>query len=218
MSKEKKEKADKIRKEVEVEKKSQADNQSSSEQLSFYTGASMIQVLVSAATAIIAMLIWAKPVFYILDTIFSKQYGEYNEMFQMDNVEVAEIIYFEGTSTEKIVEILVLIGALLLVVGALSQLVIVVRAVNPKMKPWLACNIIGIVTAVAGVCLYAVACFEVMVFIDSNLVLAEMTKEPYFNLYVGCYIAMAVNIIGAVVNTFASVSGLKKWKKNGVTY
>lgn len=211
-------KNDKVKEEVKVEKNKQMTNPSASEQLSFYTGASMIQVLVSAATAIIAMLIWSRPVFYILDTIFSKQYGDYNEMFQMNNVEVAEIIYFEGTSTEKIVEILVLIGAVLMVVGALSQLIIVVRAVNPKMKPWIACNIIGIVTGIAGVVLYAVACFEVMVFIDSNLVLAEMTKEPYFNLYVGCYIAMAVNIIGAVVNTFASVSGLKKWKKNGTAY
>lgn len=194
------------------------EDENQSEKLSMYTGVSMVQVLVAAASAVLGMLVWARPVFYILQMLFNTGYGRYDETFQMNTIEFMDIMYFDETDTKKRVEMLTLIGALLLVCCAITQLIIVVRSINPKLKPWIVCNIIGVVTAVAAVILFAAAYIDVNNFISSSDILAAMEKKPYFNLYIGCCVAMGVNIIGVVVNTFASVKGLKQWKKNGRAY
>lgn len=194
------------------------EDENQSEKLSMYTGVSMVQVLVAAASAVLGMLVWARPVFYILQMLFNTGYGRYDETFQMNTIEFMDIMYFDETDTKKRVEILTLIGALLLVCCAITQLIIVVRSINPKLKPWIVCNIIGVVTAVAAVVLFVAAYIDVNNFISSSDILAAMEKKPYFNLYIGCCVAMGVNIIGVVVNTFASVKGLKQWKKNGRAY
>lgn len=194
------------------------EDENQSEKLSMYTGVSMVQVLVAAASAVLGMLVWARPVFYILQMLFNTGYGRYDETFQMNTIEFMDIMYFDETDTKKRVEMLTLIGALLLVCCAITQLIIVVRSINPKLKPWIVCNIIGVVTAVAAVVLFVAAYIDVNNFISSSDILAAMEKKPYFNLYIGCCLAMGVNIIGVVVNTFASVKGLKQWKKNGRAY
>ena len=194
------------------------EDENQSEKLSMYTGVSMVQVLVAAASAVLGMLVWARPVFYILQMLFNTGYGRYDETFQMNTMEFMDIMYFDETDTKKRVEMLTLIGALLLVCCAITQLIIVVRSINPKLKPWIVCNIIGVVTAVAAVILFVAAYIDVNNFISSSDILAAMEKKPYFNLYIGCCVAMGVNIIGVVVNTFASVKGLKQWKKNGRAY
>ena len=194
------------------------EDENQSEKLSMYTGVSMVQVLVAAASAVLGMLVWARPVFYILQMLFNTGYGRYDETFQMNTIEFMDIMYFDETDTKKRVEMLTLIGALLLVCCAITQLIIVVRSINPKLKPWIVCNIIGVVTAVAAVILFVAAYIDVNNFISSSDILAAMEKKPYFNLYIGCRVAMGVNIIGVVVNTFASVKGLKQWKKNGRAY
>lgn len=194
------------------------EDENQSEKLSMYTGVSMVQVLVAAASAVLGMLVWARPVFYILQMLFNTGYGRYDETFQMNTIEFMDIMYFDETDTKKRVEMLTLIGALLLVCCAITQLIIVVRSINPKLKPWIVCNIIGVVTAVAAVILFVAAYIDVNNFISSSDILAAMEKKPYFNLYIGCCVAMGVNIIGVVVNTFASVKGLKQWKKNGKAY
>lgn len=194
------------------------EDENQSEKLSMYTGVSMVQVLVAAASAVLGMLVWARPVFYILQMLFNTGYGRYDETFQMNTIEFMDIMYFDETDTKKRVEMLTLIGALLLVCCAITQLIIVVRSINPKLKPWIVCNIIGVVTAVAAVVLFVAAYIDVNIFISSSDILAAMEKKPYFNLYIGCCVAMGVNIIGVVVNTFASVKGLKQWKKNGRAY
>lgn len=194
------------------------EDENQSEKLSMYTGVSMVQVLVAAASAVLGMLVWARPVFYILQMLFNTGYGRYDETFQMNTIEFMDIMYFDETDTKKRVEMLTLIGALLLVCCAITQLIIVVRSINPKLKPWIVCNIIGVVTAVAAVILFVAAYIDVNNFISSSDILAAMEKKPYFNLYIGCCVAMGVNIIGVVVNTFASVKGLKQWKKNGRAY
>lgn len=194
------------------------EDENQSEKLSMYTGVSMVQVLVAAASAVLGMLVWARPVFYILQMLFNTGYGRYDETFQMNTIEFMDIMYFDETDTKKRVEMLTLIGALLLVCCAITQLIIVVRSINPKLKPWIVCNIIGVVTAVAAVVLFVAAYIDVNNFISSSDILAAMEKKPYFNLYIGCWVAMGVNIIGVVVNTFASVKGLKQWKKNGRAY
>ena len=194
------------------------EDENQSEKLSMYTGVSMVQVLVAAASAVLGMLVWARPVFYILQMLFNTGYGRYDETFQMNTIEFMDIMYFDETDTKKRVEVLTLIGALLLVCCAITQLIIVVRSINPKLKPWIVCNIIGVVTAVAAVVLFVAAYIDVNNFISISDILAAMEKKPYFNLYIGCCVAMGVNIIGVVVNTFASVKGLKQWKKNGRAY
>ncbi len=194
------------------------EDENQSDKLSMYTGVSMVQVLVAAASAVLGMLVWARPVFYILQMLFNTGYGRYDETFQMNTIEFMDIMYFDETDTKKRVEMLTLIGALLLVCCAITQLIIVVRSINPKLKPWIVCNIIGVVTAVAAVILFVAAYIDVNNFISSSDILAAMEKKPYFNLYIGCCVAMGVNIIGVVVNTFASVKGLKQWKKNGRAY
>lgn len=194
------------------------EDENQSEKLSMYTGVSMVQVLVAATSAVLGMLVWARPVFYILQMLFNTGYGRYDETFQMNTIEFMDIMYFDETDTKKRVEVLTLIGALLLVCCAITQLIIVVRSINPKLKPWIVCNIIGVVTAVAAVVLFVVAYIDVNNFISISDILAAMEKKPYFNLYIGCCVAMGVNIIGVVVNTFASVKGLKQWKKNGRAY
>lgn len=194
------------------------EDENQSEKLSMYTGVSMVQVLVAATSAVLGMLVWARPVFYILQMLFNTGYGRYDETFQMNTIEFMDIMYFDETDTKKRVEMLTLIGALLLVCCAITQLIIVVRSINPKLKPWIVCNIIGVVTAVAAVILFVAAYIDVNNFISSSDILAAMEKKPYFNLYIGCCVAMGVNIIGVVVNTFASVKGLKQWKKNGRAY
>lgn len=194
------------------------EDENQSEKLSMYTGVSMVQVLVAAASAVLGMLVWARPVFYILQMLFNTGYGRYDETFQMNTIEFMDIMYFDETDTKKRVEMLTLIGALLLVCCAITQLIVVVRSINPKLKPWIVCNIIGVVTAVVAVILFVAAYIDVNNFISSSDILAAMEKKPYFNLYIGCWVAMGVNIIGVVVNTFASVKGLKQWKKNGRAY
>lgn len=194
------------------------EDENQPEKLSMYTGVSMVQVLVAAAAAVLGMLVWARPVFYILQMLFNTGYGRYDETFQMNTIEFMDIMYFDETDTKNRVEVLTLIGALLLVCCAITQLIIVVRSINPKLKPWIVCNIIGVVTAVAAVILFVAAYIDVNNFISTSDILSQMEKKPYFNLYVGCYVAMGVNIIGVVVNTLASVKGLKQWKKNGKAY
>lgn len=198
------------------------DMAAKTESLSFYTGMSMIQVLISVATAVLGMFIWSRPVYYIIDTLYNRGYYEYYDFYETDSLDLFVQYYFDlkdnGLKVEKLVGLLTLIGAILLVVGALSQLAILIRAMSPVVKPLIVFNITGLVAALAAPILYFIAFLNVINYIDAHEYLSTLDKSPYFNLYIGCYAAMAVNIIGTIVNVVASVKGLKKWKKDGAAY
>ncbi|MGN0152651.1 MAG: hypothetical protein ACI39Q_09275 [Wujia sp.] len=192
------------------EKKDEAVITRQSEQLSMYTATAMLEALVAAASVMLAMVVWASLVYYLLEAVLGKVYGE-------ENLTMTEILYFEGAIQDK-AEMLMLIAAILLVAVTVMAIIIVVRAINASKKPLLVIYILSFICSVAALVLFICSGNGIVHELDTNEYLRTLTRTPCFNVYVGCFVALIVNVVGTLVNIIAGATGLGKWKKNGRTY
>lgn len=188
-----------------------SDEQKQSENLSLYTGVAMLEALIAAAAAVFAMVIWAKPAYYLLDALFSKDYGT-------ANIEVLNVFYFEDMEVLKHAETFMLIASVLLAVAALGAIVAVVRAIDAKKKPIVLINVIGFILSAAAVVMFILSGCRIMDEINTHEYLSTLGQNPYFNIYAWCFCVLIVNAAGALINIVAGLSGLKKWKKSGTAY
>lgn len=198
---------DKQRQDVEKN----ADVQKSGENLSLYTGVAMLEALVAAAAAVFAMVIWAKPAYYLLDALFNKGYGA-------SNIEVLNVFYFEEMEVLAHAETFMLIASILLAIVAIGAIVAVVRAMDASRKPIVIINAIGFVLSAVALVMFILSGCQIMDEINTHEYLCTLEKDPYFNIYACCFAVLIINIAGALMNVFAGLSGLKKWKRDGNAY
>lgn len=188
-----------------------ADEQTPSENLSLYTGMAMLEALIAAAAAVLAMVIWAKPAYYLLDALFSKGYGA-------SGVEVLNVFYFEDMEVLKQAETFMLIASVILAIAAIGAIVAVIRAVDASKKPIVLINIIGFVLSAVAIVMFILSGCRIMNEINTHEYLSTLGQDSYFNIYACCFVALIVNAAGGLINIFAGLSGLKKWKNDGRAY
>lgn len=182
-----------------------------SEQLSVYTVTAMLEVLIAAATTVLAMIIWAKPAYYLLEALLIKQYDK-------SSIDILDYFYFVDTDVLKYAEAFMLAADILLALATILAVIVVVRAIDSSKKPYIWMNVVGFIFSCAALVLFICSGYRIMQEINGHEYLSTLEQEPSFTIYVGCFVVMIVNIVGALVNIFASMTGLKKWKKQGTTY
>ncbi len=182
-----------------------------SEQLSVYTVTAMLEVLIAAATTVLAMVIWAKPAYYLLEALFVKQYDK-------ASLDILDYFYFVDTDVLKYAEAFMLAANILLALATILAVIVVVRAIDSSKKPYIWMNVVGFVFSCAALVLFICSGYRIMQEINGHEYLSTLEQDPSFTIYVGCFVVMIVNIVGALANIFASMTGLKKWKKQGTAY
>lgn len=200
--------------EKESEKKTEentGEKAEQSEQLSVYTVTAMLEVLIAAATTVLAMIIWAKPAYYLMEALFVKQYDK-------SSIDILDYFYFADTDVLKYAEAFMLAADILLALATVLAVIVVVRAIDASKKPYIWMNIAGFVFSCAALVLFICSGYRIMQEINGHEYLGTLEQNPSFTVYAACFVVMIVNIVGALVNIFASMTGLKKWKKQGTTY
>lgn len=182
-----------------------------SEQLSVYTVTAMLEVLIAAATTVLAMIIWAKPAYYLLEALLIKNYDK-------SGIDILDYFYFVDTDVLKYAEAFMLAANILLALATILAVIVVVRAIDSSKKPYIWMNVVGFIFSCAALVLFICSGYRIMQEINGHEYLSTLEQEPSFTIYAGCFVVMIVNIVGALVNIFASMTGLKKWKKQGTTY
>lgn len=182
-----------------------------SEQLSVYTVTAMLEVLIAAATTVLAMIIWAKPAYYLLEALLIKQYDK-------SSIDILDYFYFVDTDVLKYAEAFMLAADILLALATILAVIVVVRAIDSSKKPYIWMNVVGFIFSCAALVLFICSGYRIMQEINGHEYLSTLEQDPSFTIYAGCFVVMIVNIVGALVNIFASMTGLKKWKKQGTTY
>ncbi len=196
--------------EQEAEKKEEEKTEQS-EQLSVYTVAAMLEVLIAAATTVLAMVIWAKPAYYLLEALFVKQYDK-------ASLDILDYFYFVDTDVLKYAEAFMLAANILLALATVLAVIVVIRAIDSSKKPYIWMNVAGFVFSCAALVVFICSGYRIMQEINGHEYLSTLEQDPSFTIYAGCFVVMIVNIVGALVNIFASMTGLKRWKKQGTAY
>lgn len=173
--------------------------------LTMYTLVAMIVTFISAGVVAMAMIVYAKPIIYVLETTVGSTFNTYSH-------EAVEQLMFENNPDLPIYGLYLGVAGLVAVVAVVT-LVGMIRAVNEFNKPNIVLAIIGLVFSVGGLVLFLYADDYTKDIIKSY----GFQEEPMFNIY-SLYLPLLItNICAMVCNIIATANGLKRWKKTGRT-
>lgn len=173
--------------------------------LTLYTVIAMVVTFISAGVTAVAMVVYAKPVIYILEVTVGSTFNDYS-------LEAVEQLMYEDNPDLPIYGLYLGIAALV-AVGAVVTLLAMIRAVNEFNKPNIALTIAGVVFSVGALVLYLYADDYTKDVIKSY----GFEEKPMFNIY-SLYLPLLItNIVAMISNVFATANGLKRWKKTGRT-
>lgn len=173
--------------------------------LTMYTFISMIVTFISAGVTAVAMVVYAKPVIYVLETTVGSTFNAYS-------LEAVEQLMFEDNPNLPIYGLYLGVG-ILVAIGALATLIGMIKAVNEFNKPSMAVAVIGTVFAVAALALFIYADY----FTKGEIRKYHFEEQPMFNIYSLYLPFLITNVAAMVVNIFTTSTGLKRWKKTGRT-
>jgi hypothetical protein len=169
----------------------------------------MVNVIVAAVTTVLAMVVYAKPFYYYLQTVYGglSEYDlEYTEAMALSDADYTRI------------DTLFLLAALPVLVATVLALVNVATATNPEKKPAFIPAIIGFVLSAAGAALYIYGTFYIKGLLVDNPYVDGVELMYRFALFGGCFIAIIINAVLAFINIFSVKSGRNKWKETGRAY
>ena len=164
--------------------------------MNFYSAMSMITTLVTAAAAVISMIIAARGFYYILQTI----YDETQTDILFLNDKLLEIKYNPS------IRIFLYIMGFLLVVQVILSLAGTVTAISPDKKPLLFVSAVMIVLAAATLVLYV---FNYTKTADITTLFSRVESHKQTGLYTMYLYVLILNLICAVLNLAGQQYGLK---------
>lgn len=173
--------------------------------LTMYTLVSMVVTFISAAVVAVSMVIYAKPVIYVLEVTVGDTFNAYS-------LEAVEQLMYENDPNLKIYGLYLGVAALL-AVAAIATLVGMVKAVNEFNKPSIALTIVGLVFAVGALGLFLYADD----YTKDAIRQYGYDESPMFNIYSLYLPFLITNIVAMLCNIIATANGLKRWKKTGRT-
>ncbi len=173
--------------------------------LTMYTLISMIVTFISAGVTAVAMVVYAKPVIYVLETTVGSTFNAYS-------IEAIEQLMFEDNPNLPIYELYLGVG-ILVAIGALATLIGMIKAVNEFNKPSMAVAIVGTVFAIAALALFIYADY----FTKGEIRKYHFEEQPMFNIYSLYLPFLITNVAAMAFNIFSTATGLKRWKKTGRT-
>lgn len=189
------------------------------EKLSYYTVASMLAVLSTAATAIISFIMYAKPIQNFINSHLD--YYDDEEMYELYR-NYLFVIDPDGPKFNDLIISMTLITGIVAAVATLFTIVSVVIAVDKYKKPVIAVDVIAAVLSVAALIIYVYMFISVEDWYG-NTDFIETAGEvvgnsTYFTVYHGVLIAVALNAVISIANAVGGFIGIKKWNKDGQTY
>ncbi len=173
--------------------------------LTMYTIVSMLVTLISAGVTIVAMVIYAKPVIYVIEVTVGKTFNTYSH-------EALEQLMYENDPDLAIYG-LYLAVALLVVASAVVTLIGMIKATNEYNKPNVILTIVGLVCAAAALVVY----FYADDYTKDAIRAYGFPEVPMFNIYSVYMPLLITNVAAMACNILATASGLSRWKKTGKT-
>ncbi len=203
-------------KQAEVAKKEEAENAKvkapevkhvgpEQVKLTMYTLIAMLVTFISAGVTAVAMVVYAKPVTYVLETTVGTTFNTYS-------IEAVEQLLFEDNPELKTYELYLGVAALI-AIGAVASLIGMIKAVNEFNKPSIAIAIVSLVFAVGALALFLYADDYTKDAIRSY----GFDENPMFNIYTLYLPFLITNIVATVCNIATTAGGLKRWKETGRT-
>lgn len=199
-------------KKLEEIKKKEEEIAQRNDHLSFYTLFAMLYLITSAGAAILGMVVWTKPSFYILDFFFGKNFYP-EDIDLMDELNIKEEL-------PGYVSVFALVTGILFIIATVAAIVIMVRAMDATKRPALLLSILSTVLIIVGVVLFAINTLKIKARIDDTELLINM--KDYISYRVNAYIVGAgvfvVNLIVSIINVVGCMVGTKKHKAEGRAY
>lgn len=174
--------------------------------LTVYTASAMLTILISTAAMIVAMVMLAKPAYYVMEA----NYGSGNDTYTIDML--SQFIFEDEYNTKLVV--LFVITSILICVSALLSFINLIRSMNPVKKPSLPLVVAAFVCATAAMVVF----FINKTYAADMDTVDFMDKSPMFNIYGGLLIAVIANTAFMFINILGTAFGLSKWKKDGSAY
>lgn len=185
-----------------VEKKDTAD--AADIKMNFYSAMSMLNTVVAAVSAVIAMVVAGRGFYYILQTMYDEA--------QTDIVLLGENLV-TANFNPSIRRFLYAMG-IVLAVQVILSLVETVTAINPKKKPVFPVAVIMTGMAVLAIVLYYLGHEQTR---EIANVFSYVETHKQTGLYTIYLYVLIANAICSVVNLFGQMYGLKLYKKTGKT-
>ena len=173
--------------------------------LTMYTLVSMLVTFISAGVTAVAMVVYAKPVIYVLETTVGATFNDYS-------LEAVEQLLFEDNPNFPVYGLYLAVAALV-AIGAVVTLLGMIKAVDEFNKPNIVLTIIGLVFAVGALIMFLYADD----YTKDAIRAYGFQEQPMFNIY-SLYLPLLItNIVAMVCNILATANGLSRWKKTGRT-
>lgn len=172
--------------------------------MNFYSGMSMIMTLVSAASAVVSMLVAGRGFYYILQSL----YDESQTSIEFLDEKLMEVNF------HPFIRISLIIAGVALALQVILSIVGTTTAMNPKKKPMLPIAIMMVVFAVSAISLYLVGNAQTNDIAD---MFARVPQDKHMGLYNIYLYVLIGNLLCSTINLFGQMYGMKLFKKTGAT-
>ena len=188
------------------------DTQAEDIHLTLYTASTMIGVLISAVTTVLAFIMVAKTDFYIVKSQFGGLYDD-------DTLDLVKSFVFNSEETSRLTTYSVII-AVLCVLTSILTLVVVIKSIDPLKKPAFCLSLIALTMAVAAMVVDILLRVYYMGIIDTYVSEFEGAFDTDGMLAMNdfSFIAVIINTIGILFMVIGVAVGKKKWKETGKTF
>lgn len=197
---------EKMEKKQETESSSRnQENQTEPEiRMNFYSGMSMLTTVISAVSAVLAMIVAGRGLYYVLQAIYDET--------AVDILLCAKNLTKDGYGT-TLTTYLYIIGILLALVVIVS-LIQTVKAMNSEKKPVPFLSVLSILFCLAALILYFMGNKQVD---ELAAMFEQFAKNTKFVLYNAYPIVIAANLLCVTGNLAGQIYGSNLYKKTGKT-
>lgn len=177
------------------------------EKATVYSLTTISYTLISAMLVVLAMIMWGKPGYYYLQSVFGKTLG-------YDQLDFIYEVNLEA-ATPKYVGIFFILIGVIYVVNTILSIVMSSKVVNATNKPYPAISFVCFLLTLVPIVLFFVAANELQVKFD-QLELAEMGEmKKCFGIYYGMMFGVIVNAVAALAQMIMTFINAKIWEKTG---
>lgn len=202
------------KKEKQVENKNVTSQSISTDDvhMTFYTGTTMLAVLIAAVSSMLSFIYVGKPSFYIIKSYFGGVYDD-------EQCDYVKDFVFVNSEQNKI-KALSIATAVLLLIATVLTIFVVIKSVDALKKPDLLVSVFAFVASFAALVVDISSRISASKTVDEyiNGVNGQVAKDRILSMSDYAFFALIASVICLFLMVIGVATGKAKWEKTGRTY
>lgn len=180
--------------------------------MTFYTGTTMLAVLIAAVSSMLSFIYMGKPAFYIIKSYFG---GAYND----EQCDYVKDFVFVNSEQDKI-KALSIATAVLLLIATVLTILVVIKSVDALKKPALLVSVLAFVSSFVALIVDISSRISVSKTIDEyiNGTNGQVAKDRILSMSDYAFFALIASVVCLFLMVIGVATGKAKWEKTGRTY